>query len=295
MTSRPPSPSPASSGRVALNLRMSPLRLPSSSVVELGHGRARADLVEEVGAGQLGDLLGVVGGPQVDLGEVVLGQRAPDDLELGDPVAQPLQLGVDVLVGDLEGRPLDLDAPVGGQVELGLDLEGGRELERLPVGVVGRLDLGPGQRLDAQLLDRLGVELGHRLLLDRLGQQGLAADPGLDHLPGHLALAEPGHPDLPRQPPGRAVDRRPELVGLHDHVDPHLGGLDWLEGAAHGCLRVGNGLNRAPSSGSWAREGQAPRSPGEPARTTDRTAASIRAPTASGRPSAPSDRMARGR
>ena len=91
----------------------------------------------------------MVGGPQVDLGEVVLGQGAPDDLELGEPFAQPFQLGVDVLVGDLQGRPLDLDPAVGGQVELGLDLEGGRELERLAVGVVGRLDLGPGQRLDA--------------------------------------------------------------------------------------------------------------------------------------------------
>ena len=181
----------------------------------------------------------MVGGPQVDLGEVVLGQGAPDDLELGGALAQPVELGVDVLVGDLEDGSLDLDAAVGGQVELGLDLEGGREGERLAVGVVGRLDLGPGQRPHAQLLDRLGVELGHRLLLDGLGQQGLAPDAGLDHLAGHLSLAEPGHPDLPRQPPGRAVDRRSELVGLHDDVDPHLGGLDWLEGAAHGCLRVG--------------------------------------------------------
>ena len=159
-------------------------------------------------------------------------------------------------------RPLDLHAAVGGQLELGLDLEGGRELERLPVGVVRRLDLGPRQRRDPQLLDRLGVELGHRLLLDGLGQQGLAPDPGLDHLPGDLALAEPGHPDLPRQPPGRAVDRRPELVGLHDDVDPHLGGLDGLEGAAHGCLRVGNGLNRAPSSGGCATREGCPPGPG---------------------------------
>ena len=62
----------------------------------------------------------MVGGPQVDLGEVALGQGAPDDLELGGAVAQPLQLGVDVLVGDLQDRPLDLDAAVGGRSSSGL-------------------------------------------------------------------------------------------------------------------------------------------------------------------------------
>jgi hypothetical protein len=91
------------------------LALALQLLVQLGYDGARADLVEEVGAGQLRDLVGVVGGPQVDLGEVALGQRAADDLQLGGPLAQALELGVDVLVGDLEGRPLDLDPLVGGQ------------------------------------------------------------------------------------------------------------------------------------------------------------------------------------
>jgi hypothetical protein len=104
------------------------------------------------------------------------------------------------------------------------------------------------------LLDRLGVELGQRLVLDRLVQQRLAADAGLDDLAGNLALAEAGYPHLAGEPPGGAVDRRAELLGLHDDVDPHLGGVDGLDGAAHGCLRW-NGSNRAGArKGGWSGE-----------------------------------------
>src|SRR4030095_7958793 len=115
--------------------------------------------------------------------------RPADHLELRDALAQAVELAVDHLVGDLDRRALHRDAPVAGQVELGLDLDRGRELERGALLPARRVHLAAGPRADAVLLDRAGVELGHRLVLDRLGDQRVAADAGLDHAAGHLALA----------------------------------------------------------------------------------------------------------
>jgi hypothetical protein len=51
--------------------------------------------------------------------------------------------------------------------------------------------------------------------LDRLGEDPLAADARLQHLRGHLALAEAGHLDGLGQIMGRVLDRMPE-IGLRN-------------------------------------------------------------------------------
>src|SRR6266540_1130742 len=226
-------------------------------LVELWHHRSGADLVEEIGPRQLCDLLGVARRSQVDLRVVALGDGTADHLELGEALAELVQLRVDVLIGHVELWPLDLDAAVGREVDLGLDLHRGGELQRLAVGVVGRLDLAAGERLDAELLQRPGVELRHRLVLDRLGDQGLPADAGLQHRAGHLALAEPGHLHLAAQAPRGPLDRRAKLAGIDHDVDLDLRRLDGLKGAAHGFPPEREYLNRAASGSYLARRATA--------------------------------------
>ena len=127
-------------------------------VVEAVDHAAAADLVAH--AGQLGavDDLAVAGRGQVDDHEVAVGRRPLDVGEGGEPLAQRLDLLLDVGVGDLEVLDLGLEALVVGQRDLGLHVHLGGELQPL-LTVLGDLDLGLGQRLQGVGLERLHVLL----------------------------------------------------------------------------------------------------------------------------------------
>ena len=142
-------------------------------LVVLGEGDLDLDLVAGLGAGQLllealdqrarAELQQVVLGLaalegaaveralEVDQQRVALGGRALDRLEPGEALADPLDLGVDDLVGDLVLFAADLEPLV--LAELGRrphpDLE--FELERLALVLGGRdhLDRGVADRADA--------------------------------------------------------------------------------------------------------------------------------------------------
>ncbi len=77
-------------------------------LVELRDHDARTDLVEVVGGGEALDRLVVDGALDVDLGVVAVGERRVAVLEVGEAVAQRVDLPRDRLVGDL--GLLDLDA-----------------------------------------------------------------------------------------------------------------------------------------------------------------------------------------
>ena len=69
-------------------------------LVELRHDDARPDLVEVVGGGEALDRLVVDVALDVDLGVVAVGERRVGVLEVGEALAERVDLAVDRLVGD---------------------------------------------------------------------------------------------------------------------------------------------------------------------------------------------------
>ena len=144
-----------------------------------------------------------VGGPVLDGGE------------LGDGLAQRFELLVDELlrhlglgVGHLELRPV-------GRLGLRLDRDGRGELE-VAVLRARQLVVVLGRRDRADVRRRGGVhEPAADVALDRLGEDALAADPRLQHLRRHLALAEARHLDRLGEVVRRVLDRVLK-VGLRD-------------------------------------------------------------------------------
>ena len=124
-----------------------------------------------------------------------------------------------------------LEAVVVGQRDLGLDVHLGGELQPL-VAVLGDLDLRLGQRLEGVALQRLHVLLREDLV-DRLVEDGLAADLPVDDRRRDLAAAEAGHVDLLGDLLVRRVEARLEL--LEGHLDGQLGPgrAQGLDGALH--------------------------------------------------------------
>ena len=201
-------------------------------LVEAVEHAAAADLVGH--AGHLGALddLAVLGGLEVDDHEVAVGGGALDVDQGGEPLAQRLHLLLDVLVGQLDVVDLGLEAVVGGQRDLGLDVDLGGELEGLVVLELGDLDLGLGERLEGVLLQRLDVLLREHVV-DRLVEDRAAADLAVDHGRRDLAAAEAGDVDLLGDLLVRRVEARLEL--LEGHLDGQLGPgrAQGLDGALH--------------------------------------------------------------
>ena len=88
-------------GGSASKARMSPTLAPRQLVVELGADAAGADLVEVVVGREAGTGLAVLLAVDVDGHVVAVGGRPVDLGELGELLAQPVDLGVDLLVGGL--------------------------------------------------------------------------------------------------------------------------------------------------------------------------------------------------
>ncbi len=161
-------------------------------VVEAGQQLVAADLVGEVGGGAARHLLAVDRRGQVDLDEVAALGRPLDGLQRGEPLPQSVELLVDLA----RRRPATSSTVTSmlarsGSVISGPDVDLGGELQRLAVGELGDLDLGPTERLHLVLAHR-GEELLRDRVLHRLVEDRAAADPLVDHRGRHLALAETG-------------------------------------------------------------------------------------------------------
>ena len=201
-------------------------------LVETVDHAAAADLVGH--AGHLGALddLAVLGRLEVDDHEVAVGGGALDVDEGAEALTQRLDLLVDVGVGDLDVLDLGLEAVVVGQLDLGLDVDLGGELEGLVVLELGHLDLGLRQRLEVVGLERLDVLLRDDLV-DRLVEDRAAADLAVDDRRRDLAAAEAGDVDLLGDLLVGRVEARLEL--LEGHLDGQLGPgrAQGLDGALH--------------------------------------------------------------
>ena len=225
-----PDRSPPSSEEV--KVFSSPAVSPTQGLVDALEHVARADLVGVAADLAALDRLAVARGLEVDGGDVAVLGGALDVLEGGEALAQRLDLLVDVVVGD--GHVLDLHAePV---VRRDLDrrphVDLGGELEQGVVLELGDVDLGLRQRLQVVLLEGLHVELRQRVV-DRLVEDGTAADLAVDHRRRDLALAEAGDVDLLGDGLVRRVEARLELLEGHLDGDLGPGRAQRLDGALH--------------------------------------------------------------
>ena len=93
-----------------------------------------------------------------------------------------------------------------------------------------------------RLGDRLAV-LGRHRVVDHLGEDGAAAEPGVQDAGRHLARAEPGNPHLAGEGAVGLVEMRFELVERNLDGELHPGRVQVLDGALH--VRY--------SSGEWWR------------------------------------------
>ena len=134
---------------------------------------------------------------------------APFELghDLGVPFEEPLELRVDVGLGDRLDRPLDRQRLVLRQGELGPDLDVHLEPHRALVGQLDGLDVevGLGDRVELVVLVELLQGRHQQRRLDLLGD--LLAEPLLDKLPRGVPGPEAGHGRL-------ALHRSERLVEL---------------------------------------------------------------------------------
>ncbi len=201
-------------------------------LVETVEHAAGADLVLQALGGRVRQRLAVLGRDQVDGDDVTGGGGALDHGLGAEPLPQGAQLEVDLLVGDLDRVDRRGQRREVRQVELGAHVDLGGELDQVAVLQLGHLDLGLGQRVQVVLRDGLAVELRQRVV-QRLLDDGPAAEPLVDHHRRHLALAEAGDVHRLRDLAVGLVQAGLEVVERHldDELDP--GGAQPVDTAGH--------------------------------------------------------------
>src|SRR4051794_6234729 len=231
-------------------------------LLEAGDEAARPELDELVGALAAGEGLTVDRAVVVHDDEVALRGGAVGRVELGEALAELLDLGVDRLVGDLGLAAADLDALVGAERGRRAHPDLDREDQGLALAGQGRhVDLGVTHRDDARGVDRVGVPAPERLA-HGLVEDGVAADAPDDHRRGHLAPAEARHAELAAEGARGLLDALLHLGGGDLRLDAHArlgklgdGGLDVVR-HERGTIASGPCSLRASGPGStparWA-------------------------------------------
>ncbi len=209
-------------------------------IVELGHDRRAADLVEVVGRVEARKRLAVARPDDVDGHLIGVDRGAIDGLELGELVAHPLDLRIDLFVARSRPRDLDAQAAVAGDADLRSHLDDRVERDRTLLAARRDVDLGRRDDIDVVLAHRLRVVLGKRLAKCLFaGHRG--ADARFEDASGRLARPEPGDAHLVSDATERCIHRFVEfrLVDLDRNLD--LVVFEGLDGALHrpGSIPVG--------------------------------------------------------
>src|SRR3984957_8339384 len=140
----------------------------------------------------------------------VLG-RTLHALKAREALAQGGEVLVNVVRGYLGAVDGDRQRVEVGQLELGPDLDLGRERQLLAVLELGDFHIRLAEDEHLGLLDGLAVELGQRVV-DRLGQHRAPPDPHVDDARRHLARTAPGDARLLRDFAVSLVEARLKLL-----------------------------------------------------------------------------------
>jgi hypothetical protein len=205
-------------------------RRAEQGIVDAVDQLAGADLVGQAARPGLLDVLAVDRGRQVDGHEVAGLDRAVGAGQRAEPGAQLIKLLINLGVGKLHVVDRHREVAIGGDGEVGADVDLGGEREVVAVFELGDLDVGLTERLDLGGGERLHV-LGRNGLVDDLVENRRATDARLDDPGGCLAGAEARNADLARELAVGAVEVRLELVERHLDVDPYPRRAQVLDGA----------------------------------------------------------------
>ena len=173
----------------------------------------------------------------VDRGAVDLGQ-------LAELIAQPVDLGVDLLVGRLGPRDLDPEVVVAADRDHRPHLDHGVEGDRSLVLARGDLDLRRGDHVDVVLAHRLRVVRRERVA-QRLFATDVLAELRLEHAAGRLAGPEAGEADLAGDAAEGGVEVLFELRLVDLDGDLDLVPLEGLDDGLHRGVSV-PGASRCP-------------------------------------------------
>ena len=213
---------------------------PGDGVVDAIDQIAGADGVGQPLGGGLVECLAVDGGGQIDADQIAIGGSPLDHGGGGEPLAQRLDLLVDVGIGDLDVVDGDRDRRKVGQLELRTDVDLGGERQRVAVIDPGHLDLRLAEGVQRGLGHRLAVLGGHRLV-DHLGENGAATEPGVENARRHLARPEARDANLATEDAVGLVEVWFELVERNLDGELHPGRVQVLDGALH--VRYSSGLS----------------------------------------------------
>src|SRR5215211_1065853 len=211
-------------------------------VLEAGYQPAGADLGQV--AARLAALEGLAADRSAEVHdhEVALPRLPLHGLERGHRLAQPLELGLDLLGIDRWFAPADLNTPpvpeLGRRAHPDLD----RERERgAPLGQVAEVELGVADGGQAGVVQGLLVPARKRAT-DGFVENGITPDL-LDHdLRRDLALAKAGHAHLAADGAGGRPELMLEGLGryLHIHADTRLAELGGgrLDHSGHAAVTI---------------------------------------------------------
>ena len=167
-------------------------------------------------------------------------QRGEPVLQHGQPLGNLVRADQRVVDGDGQVRQI-------GQLELGPDVHLYGEGQFLAVVQVGDLHLGLAERVDIAIGDRLGVQVGHRIV-DRLAEHDIAANPAVDHGRRHAARPEARNADLAADLAVGLVEAGLQLIERHLDAQPDSGRAQLFDVSLH--VRVTPGLWMVTQHGS---------------------------------------------
>ena len=220
-------------------------------LLESRHQPARAELDQLIAPGASLELRSTDGAHVVDHHVVAVLGRALHGVERRQPVAQPVDLLVDLGIVDLRLAAADLESLVlaepGRRAHADLD----RERQRLALlRQVADVELGLADRRDAGAVDRVRVPAPERAA-NRLVEDRVAAQPADHDRRRHLALAEAGYAHLAAELARGLLDAPLDLLGSDFGLDAdaRLGQLGdaGLDGVSHGGSV---GWSAAPDGGA---------------------------------------------
>ena len=190
-------------------------------LVERGDEPVRSHLVEEVARGEGVDRLAVDRGAEVHRRVAAVDEGVVAVREIGEAVAELVDLMVDGFVVDRGEVELHPQALVARELHDGAGLDDRVELDGTRLLARGDLDLGRGDHVEVLAHHGVGVE-ARQPVLERLLPADLGTEAGLEQAARGLAGPEPGDAHLVGELAERGIDRRFEL-GLRDRdveLDP---------------------------------------------------------------------------
>ena len=222
-----------SAGKLDLHGHLVPRRGVRQRAVELRQQALRSQLDHQIGRLRALERLAVRSARVVDQHQIPVRGGPVHGLEAREALAQPVELGLDRVLGHVRCGPAHLEPLVLAELRLRPNGDLDRERELL-AGVRKRRDveLGVADGRDPGLQKRPLIPARERVP-QRLLEHGLAADPLHHELRRDLSLPKAGHLHVTGEPAGGALEALLDGFGLDPDVQSDAGVSELGDGGLH--------------------------------------------------------------